>query len=257
MTDGEPRQRWRLSYRVEREAALPQRQALDAWRRSLLASGLPLAREAGDPERPRLGFPPPLPVGMVAEDEVLDLYLTERLPQAVVRARLASVLPPGHRLLGLRDVWVGAPPLAGQVVAADYRIVLEAGPEGGAAMTGPLHGAIRQFLAAPSWIRPHRKDPARSYDLRPLVADLRLDEVGDGLVLRARLRVDPTAGAGRPEAVLEALAEVTGRQLAPRGPIVREHLWLADERPLPLGSPRAGLGMPDLAPAAGGVGEAG
>ena len=40
------------------------------------------------------------------------------------------MLPDGWSLVDLYDVWPAGPPLAGRVVAADYRIVLEADAQG-------------------------------------------------------------------------------------------------------------------------------
>ena len=45
---------------------------------------------------------------------------------ATVRDRIGAGLPEGWRLVDVYDVWLGAPALAGQVAAADYRITLGA-----------------------------------------------------------------------------------------------------------------------------------
>ena len=61
---------------------------------------------------------------MAGEAELVDVVLTERLTLAEVRARLAGHLPDGDRLIDLFDVWLGEPPLAARLAAADYRVDL-------------------------------------------------------------------------------------------------------------------------------------
>ena len=99
------------------------------WTAALQAAGLPLAGADGARSRSRLSFGAPLPIGMVAERELIDVVLVERWPVWRVRDALQAHLPPGWRLVDLFDVWLAGPPLAGQVVAADYRIELEASPD--------------------------------------------------------------------------------------------------------------------------------
>ncbi|HEX2754437.1 MAG TPA: DUF2344 domain-containing protein, partial [Candidatus Limnocylindrales bacterium] len=125
----EPRQRWRLTFARDAVAAdQVGRAVLDAWQESLAASGLRLAGlEAGGAGRARIAFAAPLPAAARGEAELADLWLLERRPLWSVREALADRLPAAHRWIGAEDVWLGAPALAGQVVAADWRVEL-AGP---------------------------------------------------------------------------------------------------------------------------------
>ena len=61
--------------------------------------------------------------------ELIDVVLTERWPIWRVRNALTDRLPAGWRLVDLFDVWLAGPPLAGRVVAADYRIELASDPD--------------------------------------------------------------------------------------------------------------------------------
>ena len=123
----EPRQRWRVRFRRRPDApALPQREQLAAWEAALAASGLPLAGLDLPVPRPRLVFAAPLGVGMAAEGELFDLFLTDRRAVAEVRPIIAASMPAGHELVDVFDVWLGEPPLSGRVVAADYRLELAA-----------------------------------------------------------------------------------------------------------------------------------
>ncbi|HEX5148470.1 MAG TPA: DUF2344 domain-containing protein, partial [Candidatus Limnocylindrales bacterium] len=123
----EPRQRWRVRFRRRPDApSLPQREQLGAWESALGASGLPLAGLDLPVPRPRLVFAAPLGVGIPAEGELFDLFLTDRRPVAEVRSILAASMPAGHELVDVVDVWLGEPPLSGRVAAADYRLELAA-----------------------------------------------------------------------------------------------------------------------------------
>ncbi len=229
----EPRQRWRVVVsRGDAARDMTHRDVETAWASGLAAGTVPVALTAGAHPRPRLVFGAPVPVGVIAEREPLDLYLVERLTIADHRARLALALPPGHGLVDLHDVWLGSPSIAALVVAGHYRCELEDDP----ASVAP---AVAALLAAPSVLRPGRKgDASKSYDLRPLVERLAVRPGSEaaaaagerpGSTLSMRLRLGSEVGTGRPDEVVEALREIGGLGLAVRS-IVRERLVLVDER---------------------------
>lgn len=238
VTAAEPRQRWRMAYGRSIEAPhLAPRDQLAAWEQALTASGLPIVGLDVQPRRPRIAFAAPLGVGLPADRELADLFLTDRRPVAEVREALAGNLPGGHVLVGLHDVWLGAPALAGQVVAADYRArvtvdgSLAAGPQN-------LADAARRLLTETSLPRTRDKGGRPIlYDLRPLLADIVLTDIeiraggappieGAIVELRIRVRFDPERGMGRPEEVLAALAESAGVGLSFKS-LVRERVLLA------------------------------
>lgn len=226
----EPRQRWRLVYRRRPDAPpLPPREQLAAWESSLALSGLPLAGLDLPVPRPRVVLGAPLPVGMPAERELADLFLVERRAVAEVRVRLAGSLPAGHELLDVYDVWLGEPPISGQVVAADYRVTLEDGA-GGAPLRASVAEACARFLASSALPRSRDKGGRMiPYDLRPLVSDVAVIPGHAATTdLRIRVRLDPARGFGRPEEVVAALSELAGATLLARS-TVRERLHLAGE----------------------------
>jgi radical SAM-linked protein len=216
-----PRQRWRLV--VARSADAPRlagRELVDAWEEAIEASGLPVHRPAGR-VRTRVAFGAPIPLGIAAERELVEIHLAERVPIWCVRAALADRLPTGWRLVDLHDVWTGAPALAGRVAAAEYRVELIDG--------GPLAEAAGDLLAAPTLPRSRTKGGSEvAYDLRPLLEDISIAEADGRSILRLRTRIHPELGTGRPEEVLAALGERLGRPLEPAS-IVRERLILADD----------------------------
>jgi radical SAM-linked protein len=224
----EARQRWRLVLRREPDAPpLNQRDLGAAFDAALAASGLPLVPSGRS--RSRVAFAAPLPSGTPAERELADLVLAERLPAHVVRDRLAAVLPPGFRLVDLHDEWLGAPSLVAQVVAADYRVIVEP-----AVPDGELRAAAAALLSAQTLPRERAKGGGVvRYDLRPLLVDIAPIDRPSGTAssaLRIRTRIHPELGSGRPEEVVAALGDQLGRALAPVA-VVRERVLLAvDDR---------------------------
>ncbi len=163
-------------------------------------------------------------MGIAAERELADVVLTEVCPVWRVREAITGWLPEGWRLVDLYDVWLGGPPLAGQVVAADYRI--EVGGADAAAVVGDACDALLRA----STIRRERAKGSGvvSYDLRPLLVAVGVSSAGPLLLVRTRTRFHPVLGTGRPEEVVAALGDLLGAPLT-TGAIVRERLVLADE----------------------------
>jgi hypothetical protein len=218
-----PRQRWRLVLaRAPGATVSAGRELADAWEIALEASGLPLFRPVGR-ARPRLAFGAPLPASLPAERELADIVLTDHLAIWQVRDAVTAHLPAGWRLLDLHDVWLGAPALAGQVAAAEYRIDV------GVADEQTLAAAAETLMRAPALSRERPKGGSFvRYDLRPLLIDVCVADPGPPVLLRTRTRFDPVLGTGRPEEVVAALGEATGTPLV-IGSMVRERLILADE----------------------------
>jgi len=157
------------------------------------------------------------------ERELADIVLTEFVPTWRVREGLAEHLPAGWRLVDVHDVWLGSPALAGQVVAADYRIELD-GADGEA-----VAAAAKGLLDATDLPRERLKGGSTvRYDLRPLLADVGLVSVGPPAVLRVQTRFDPVLGTGRPDEVVAALADAVGSPLVIAS-LVRERVILGDE----------------------------
>ncbi len=209
--------------------------ALDQWLETLVASGLPVAGlEAGGTGRARIAFGAPLPAGMGGAAELADLYLLERRVTWQVREALEPLLPPGHRWVGAEDVWLGAPPLAGRVAAADWRVELEpVAPSD----VERVRAAGRALLAATELPRTRTKGGQdKRYDLRPLVADLAVEDdqarsdagAGAALAVCFRTRIHPELGSGRPEEVVAALVDLASVALETLG-IVRTRLVLAED----------------------------
>ncbi len=227
------RQRWRLyvSRPAAGEAEVRSAGEGAGWAAILAGAGLPLAGEGGG--RPRVVPAAPLPLGIAGEREVVDVFLTARRPGIEVRRAVVDALPAGWRLLDLHDVWVGALAAPAAVVAADYRVVVAD------VARWTVEGAILALLGARSLPRERRREKrTTSYDLRPLLLDLRVrSAAGNGVTLAMRLRHGPE-GVGRPEEVVAALAGPPAAPL-PAVPfvrsVVRERLILVGDEESPPG----------------------
>ena len=95
----EVRQRWRLYVErgpVVRDVA--HRDVVAEWEAAIASSGLPFSaweKAQGGP-RPRVTFAAPVPVGMLAEREPMDVALLERLRVHEVREAVSHAAPAGY-----------------------------------------------------------------------------------------------------------------------------------------------------------------
>ena len=69
------------------------------YNRTMRRAGLPVAFSEGFNPHPQLSFALPLSVGYTSECELLELKLTEELPEAEIRDRLNAVIPDGIKIL--------------------------------------------------------------------------------------------------------------------------------------------------------------
>ena len=147
------------------------------------------------------------------------------VPLAEVGARIRAKLPPGITLLDLEEMATKPEALANLIVAADYAIVLYAAP--GELPAQLLEARIADLLAQTViWRERERKGEAYTYNLRPLIYELRYtgyDAAAEEH--RIHLRVQQRPGAtGRPDEVVDAL-ELDDLPRTLR----RERLYYADQ----------------------------
>jgi hypothetical protein len=229
----EPVQRWRLVLaRGALEPDLAGRSVQVSWEAALAASGLPVAGLDGPRGRPRFAPAAPLGATIPGEAELLDVWLTERLPRWRVRDALEATLPSDYSLVDLYDVWLGEAALPGRVSASVYRAVVQTAVDAAA-----VRLAAAALLAEPALPRERRKgETTVAYDLRPFIEAIEVDEAvlslsGDRTItFRMTLRHDPERGLGRPDELLAALSERAGAGFHTRS-LVRERLVLSTPPP--------------------------
>jgi radical SAM-linked protein len=224
----ESRQRWRIAFARDEDARyLSHLDAIHLWERAFRRGDIPVATSEGFSPRPRLVFAAPLPLGMLAEHELADLFLAERLTRPDVRDRLMSGMPRGYRLVDLHDEWVGGPAVATRLVAADYRMTLLG------VAADALEGATRRLLAASTLQREKRREKkVTAYDLRPLLLDLQVRPPDAAPAPAAPAPAAPAPAAPAPAAPAPAAP-------APAAPAPAVGLWMRLRNSQDLGSGRA------------------
>lgn len=160
-----------------------------AWERLLRRAAVPLAYSKGFNPRPRLSLAAALPLGVTSECELVDMWLKGPAAPDDLMATLTAAAPPGLTVHSLKEVPLSSPPLQVDLAAVEYRARVQPRHE--------LAQRVQQLLAAGSLPRERR---GKSYDLRPLVETIGLEE--DAVVMRLRARPGMT---GRPDEVLLAL----------------------------------------------------
>ena len=202
-------QRLRVTFaRDEEQKYITHLDLMRAWERVLERARVPVALSEGFSPRPRIALAAPLAVGVTSDCEVLDVFLSERMPLAQFIVDIQAQLPNGIRLIDVTETPLGMPSLQSLLQAAVY--VVE--------VTDPrpieqLQRALDEVLARDELPWEHRRgDDVRRYDLRALIFDIRVCRSPQGTAqLTMRLRADEQ-GSGRPEQVTAALG-ITERPL--------------------------------------------
>jgi radical SAM-linked protein len=194
-------QRLRFRYRLTAEgAALGHRDIAVAWEAAVKAAGLPLATSEGKRPGPLISLAAPLPQGSTSDCEIIDIFLDCLVDPAGALERVRPHLPAGVEAVDVCEVGVGAPAVQASLRWAEFEATVPS--EGKSAEE--VQASIDRLLAAdtlPSEFRREKK--VRTYDLRPLVLDIRLvGRDGDAFVLRMRLRAEQENTARADQTVL-------------------------------------------------------
>jgi radical SAM-linked protein len=205
--------RWRYRVRFAKEGRARFLGHLDLARtllRALRRARVPLVYSRGFNPKPKVAFGPALSVGISSEGEYLDLEVSEPLQHDRFLTAVGATLPPGLRLLDLREAERGGPALGEAVKAARYRVESPGQPD--------LAGAIARFRArGPVVLERQRNGKVHAFDLaRDLLG---LEPMGPQ---SARLTLSMTANGAslRPE---EVLGEIFGEARADLH-VIREDL---------------------------------
>lgn len=199
-----PAQRLRLTFSKDGPARFISHLDLArALERALNRAALPVAYSQGFNRRPRLSLAAALPLGYTSVAEVADVWLTEPVEPEVFQARLMARMAPGIAVLNVIEAPLAAPSLQQQLAESVYDVGLPAGVD-----VEALRQAAADLLAAGTLVRRrHRPKDNRpqTFDLRPLLLDLTVEEGADGAP-RLRLRlVQSATQMGRPDDVLATL----------------------------------------------------
>ena len=171
------------------------------WVRALRRARIPIEYSEGFSPHPRISLAVPLSVGVTAENELMDIFISKAVSPHWFTDTVNGQLPDGLRVLEASPIGINVPSLQSQVRFAQYQVEVTTDKTEEGIKTN-----IDNLLALESLPWHHERDTGRrSYDLRNLIDDIWLVESqASSCVLGMRLRCDET-GSGRPEQVALAL----------------------------------------------------
>ena len=193
----------RLRVTFSKESKLKYISHLDlvlAWERALRRAELPLAYSQGFHPQAKLQMASGLPLGYTGTAEVMDVVLNESMPAQAFFSRVSPVLPEGLTVKVVEEVDLKAPSLQSMLHQAEYRVFVKT-----SLSAQELSKRIADMLATDRLEQERvRKQRVETFDLRPLVDDVRLESVDNEAILWMRLSAGQR-GSVRPDAVLAAL----------------------------------------------------
>ncbi len=201
------RQRVRLTYeKGEAVKFISHHDEFRLWERVLRRANLPILYKKGFNPQPHMQIAAPLGVGITGVREFLDITFSPPLPLDELQQRIRTKLPPGVYLHAVEEVPLKTASLQNLLIGADYTILIYAEP--GEIEPTLIDNQITDFWAQKEiWRERERKGQKYTYNLRPLVFELRYlgyDQAAEEH--RIFLRVQQRPGAtGRPDEVVDAL----------------------------------------------------
>ncbi len=167
-----------------------------AFERAFRRGQVPTAFTEGFNPHMRIAFGPPLPLGLVSDDEYLDLQLEAVFTDRHF-LRLQACLPSGFTVAAYKPVFNTSQSLSESLNRADYHAVLE----------HPVEDApdrVAAFLESTE-VQVERKKRGTFVDIRPSVVSLSSHHDGTRHEYRFTLKLGE-AGAARPQEIVAALS---------------------------------------------------
>ncbi len=189
--------RYRINYQKNREIQYTGHlDLIRVWERSFRRALLPLAYSQGFHPQPRLNLAAPLPLGMTAQAELTDIWLTQTIPTADIQTTLQKALPQGIIINQMVPIPLSDSALQTITVSAWYDIILNPQMD-----LNQLEKDIHTLLNSSSVMRTRRN---KTYDLRPLIEELALSENGIPAAIKTRLSARE-GHTGRADELIAAL----------------------------------------------------
>ena len=139
--------------------------------RMLKRAGLPLRYSEGYNPRPKIVFGLPLSVGMVGENEIVDIGLTDELSCEEVKARLANAVPDE---MEIKDVVIPLVKVK-NIELAEYTVEFED-------FTADTD-KICEILRNPPQVLKHSKSGDKMVDISPMIKKAIASNAGGNLLL--------------------------------------------------------------------------
>lgn len=188
----------RIRVNFEKSGSLIYTSVLDVqkiWERSFRRAGLKIQYSKGFHPQPRIQIANPLPVGFIGRDELVDVWLEEEISPDKVVAGLAGKLPEGLSINQIKVVEERSPAPVNLVRYSDYIVIFF----DETTSYDRLSMEFSQLLERESIPRVRNR---KSYDLRPLIHTISIENGEEGLPL-VSMRLSSSPGkTGRPEEVL-------------------------------------------------------
>ena len=144
------------------------------WERVLRRANLPILYTQGFNTRPRIQLAMALPLGITSNCEILDVALRDviEINEQTLTEQILAVSPTGLSINKIVEAPPTGPALQTLVRSAKYRIVFEDGID-----TRILQEKVDAILEAENiMLTKQRKRKTTTYDMRPLVLGLRVEE---------------------------------------------------------------------------------
>lgn len=201
------RQRVRLTYeKGEAIKFISHHDEARMWERVFRRADLPILYKQGFNPQPHMQIAAPLGVGITGVRELLDITFSPPVPVEELTERIRAKLPPGVFVHDLVEVPLKTSSLQQIMIGADYTILIYAEP--GEIADSLIEERIAAFWDETEiWRERERKGQKYTYNLRPLIFELRYDGYdADAEEHRIFLRVQQRPGAtGRPDEVIDVL----------------------------------------------------
>ena len=94
------------------------------WARILRRAGVPIAYSQGFNPQPRMQLASALPLGIMSECELLDIWVLENISTDILQKDLATGLPSGIEVIKIVGVELKEKSLQSRLLAAEYLIEL-------------------------------------------------------------------------------------------------------------------------------------
>lgn len=167
-----------------------------AFERAFRRADIPTAYTEGFNPHMRIAFGPPLPLGLVSEDEYLDLQLESVFTDRHFQ-RLRGCLPRGFEVTGYQPVYNTSQSLVELLNRADYHAVLDY-------PVRDAHQRVTTFQESPEYLVERKKKSTLS-DIKPSVVALSSEHSGEHHEYRFTLKLGE-AHAARPVEIISALS---------------------------------------------------
>jgi radical SAM-linked protein len=171
------------------------------WQRAFNRAGIEIAYSAGFSPHPRISLAAPLPLGVVSQAELMDIFVVRGAAPNVFVSAVNQALPPGMRVDKVHPLPFEVPSLQSQIYQAEYAVSLETdkGPS-------DIQSALKRLLAEEHFPWQHMRDTGpHHYDLRALIDDLWIISWQPPLGSLGMRLACGNIGSGRPEQVAAAL----------------------------------------------------